>query len=49
MFSRWTKKIEIISNLDKDETGISLACFYNVKKTTITDIKKNQEALVSFH
>ena len=43
------KKLKIISRLKKSETSISLAYFYNVGKTTITDIKKNREVLVSSH
>ena len=44
------KKLEIISKLDKNETGISITRFYNVGKTTITDIKKkSRKEVVSFH
>ena len=36
------KKLIIISMLDKGETGKSLARFYNVGKTTITDINPSR-------
>lgn len=32
------KKIEILSKLDKGETSVSLARFYNIGKATVTDI-----------
>ncbi|XP_043471596.1 jerky protein homolog-like [Leptopilina heterotoma] len=42
------KKLEILSKLEKGETGVCLARFYNVGTATITDIKKNRESLMIF-
>lgn len=42
------KKLEILTKLDKGETHASLSLFYGVGKTTITDIKKNRDALQIF-
>ncbi|XP_046629071.1 jerky protein homolog-like [Neodiprion virginianus] len=42
------QKREILSKLDKGETGASLALAYNVGNATITDIKKNKDKILSF-
>lgn len=42
------KKVEILSKLDKGETSVSLARFYNIGKATVTDIKKNRDAILAF-
>lgn len=42
------KRIEILTKLDKGETCVSLARFYNIGKTTVTDIKKKREAILAF-
>ncbi|XP_060845567.1 jerky protein homolog-like [Rhopalosiphum padi] len=41
-------KIEIIEKLDKGESGSSLAQFYNVGKSTIGDIKRKKETILSY-
>ena len=45
---RVKKKLEIIFRSSINVTLVCLARFYNVGKTTITDIKKNREEIVSF-
>jgi hypothetical protein len=40
-------KIEIIEKLEKGESGSSLAQFYNVNKSTIGDIKRKKENILS--
>lgn len=42
------KKIEILAKLDKGETSVSLARSYNIGKATVTDIKKNRDAILAF-
>lgn len=41
-------KVEIIERLDKGESGYFLARFYNVGKSTIADIKRKKETILSF-
>ncbi|XP_050065139.1 jerky protein homolog-like [Aphis gossypii] len=42
------QKIEILTKLDKGETSVSLARFYNIGKATVTDIKNNRHAIMDF-
>ncbi|GFW53055.1 hypothetical protein TNCV_131201 [Trichonephila clavipes] len=41
-------KLEILNRLAKKESGASLAQFYNVGKSTISEIKENREAILNF-
>ncbi|GFX42474.1 jerky-like protein [Trichonephila clavipes] len=41
-------KLEILNHLVKRESGASLAQFYNVGKSTISDIKKSRETILNF-
>ncbi|GFV94781.1 jerky-like protein [Trichonephila clavipes] len=40
-------KLEILNRLAKRESEASLAQFYNVGKSTISDIKKNRETILN--
>ncbi|XP_044018036.1 jerky protein homolog-like [Aphidius gifuensis] len=42
------KKLEILSKIDKGETSVSIASFYNIGKATVSDIKKNRGTIMSF-
>lgn len=42
------KKLEIISRLEKGESGTNLAKIYDVGKATISDIKKNKDTILKF-
>ncbi|GFV40236.1 jerky-like protein [Trichonephila clavipes] len=41
-------KLEILNRLAKGESGASLAQFYNVEKSTISDIKKTRDTILNF-
>lgn len=41
-------KVKIIKKLDEGESGSSLAQFYNVGKSTIADIKRKKEIILSY-
>ncbi|GFT50619.1 jerky-like protein [Trichonephila clavipes] len=41
-------ELEILNRLVKGESGASLARFYNAGKSTISDIKKSRETILSF-
>ncbi|PRD35589.1 UNVERIFIED_CONTAM: Jerky-like protein [Trichonephila clavipes] len=41
-------KLEILNRLAKGDSGAALAQFYNVGKSTISDIKKSRETILNF-
>lgn len=42
------QKIEIFTKMDKGETSVFLAPFYNIGKATVTDIKNIRHSIMDF-